>query len=167
MRYDRDLAVADWNKRITNQRAIKDLTKMAKRTPKAKTAEATEKKPRSQRIPRTRAGGEMTEAQFWSFLRANIRLASRKWAPRRLVLKACRRPSESDNKRLKFEHQCAECKNWFPQKQVEVDHIVPVGRLLAFDDLPGFVERLFCEPDGLVVLCEQCHHAKTYSSPEK
>jgi 5-methylcytosine-specific restriction endonuclease McrA len=168
MRYDRDLAVADWNKRITNQRAIKDLTTMAKRTPKAKTAESAEKKPRAQRTQRTRAGGEMTEAQFWSFLRSNLRLTSRKWAPiSRHALNACKRPSQSDNKRLKFEHQCAQCLGWFPRKQVEVDHIVPAGSLRSFEDIPGFVQRLFCETDGLVVLCERCHQAKTYSSPEK
>lgn len=119
------------------------------------------------RVPRTRAGNTMTEAQFWGFLRSNLRLMSRKWAPRRQVLVACRRDSQSDNKRLKFEHQCSKCLQWFPQKQVEVDHIVPVGSLLSFDDLPGFVERLLCEADGFVVLCEQCHRFKTNSSREK
>lgn len=125
------------------------------------------KQPKKQRVPRTRAGNTMTEAQFWSFLRANLRLMTRKWVPRRQVLAACRRESQSDNKRLKFEHQCSKCLQWFPQKQVEVDHIVPVGSLLSFDDLPGFVERLLCEADGFVVLCEQCHRVKTNSSREK
>lgn len=122
------------------------------------------KQSKKPRVPRTRAGNTMTEAQFWSFLRSNLRLMSRKWAPRRHVLTACRRDSQSENKRLKFEHQCNKCLQWFPQKHVEVDHIVPVGRLLSFDDLPGFVERLLCEVDGFVVLCEQCHREKTNSS---
>lgn len=122
------------------------------------------KQPKKQRVPRTRAGFTMTEAQFWGFIRSNLRLMSRKWAPRRHALSACRRPSQSENKRLKFEHQCSKCLQWFPQKKVEVDHVIPTGRLLAFDDLPGFVERLLCEVDGFVVLCEQCHQDKTNSS---
>jgi 5-methylcytosine-specific restriction endonuclease McrA len=125
------------------------------------------KQPKKPRVPKTRAGGTMTEAGFWSFLRSNLRLASRKWAPRRQVLVSARRPSQSENKRLKFEHQCNECLKWFPQKEVEVDHVLPVGSLRSFDDLPGFVERLFCEIDGLVVLCEQCHHVKTHGSQEE
>jgi hypothetical protein len=33
--------------------------------------------------------------------------------------------------------------------------------LNEFDDLPGFCERLFCEPDGLQVMCKPCHQCKT------
>lgn len=103
----------------------------------------------------------MTEAQFWCFLRSNLRLASRKWAPRKHALEAARRPNESENKRLKWEFQCAACFNWFPHKEIEVDHIVPAGSLRSFEDVAGFVERIFCEQYGLVVLCERCHQAKT------
>jgi 5-methylcytosine-specific restriction endonuclease McrA len=117
------------------------------------------------RVARTRAGGEWTEAQFWSFLRSNLRLASRKWPPlARHALLGCRRPSESGNKKLKWEYQCAECKGWFPRNKVEVDHIVPAGSLRSLDDIAGFVERLFVENEGLVVLCERCHRIKTSSS---
>lgn len=83
-----------------------------------------------------------------------------------MVLQGARRPSQSDNKRLKWEFQCAGCNHWFPQSEVEVDHIVPAGSLRSFEDIAGFVERLFCEPEGLVVLCERCHRAKTNSSSE-
>jgi len=70
---------------------------------------------------------------------------------------AVRRKNQSDNKRLKWEYMCQACKGWRPAKQVEVDHIVPCGSLKRFDDLVGFTERLFCESDGLRVLCERCH----------
>lgn len=109
----------------------------------------------------------MTEAQFWGFIRSNLRLASRKWAPRRIALEVARRPSQSENKKLKWEFQCSKCRNWFPQKNVEVDHVVPTGSLRSYEDVAGFVERLFCEVNGLVVLCEQCHRTKTNSSREK
>lgn len=109
----------------------------------------------------------MTEAQFWSFLRSNIRLISRKWAPRKQVLIAARRPNESDNARLKWEYQCAACRSWFPGSQVEVDHIVPCGTLKSFEDLRGFAERLFVEPEGMEVLCESCHQTKTNQTRNK
>jgi len=47
------------------------------------------------------------------------------------------------------------------EKNVNVDHICPAGSLNSAQDLPGFVERLFCEIDNLQVLCEKCHNVKT------
>ena len=125
------------------------------------------KQPKKQRIPRTRADNTMTEAQFWGFIRSNLRLMSRKWRPLQRAMETSRRPNQSDNKRLKWEHQCSQCLQWFPQKQVAVDHVIPTGRLLAYSDLPGFVERLLCEVDGFVVLCERCHNTKTYGSQKE
>lgn len=119
------------------------------------------RKPKTERVPRTRAGGEWTEAAFWGFLRSNLRLVSRKWPPRKNVLLAARRPSQSANKRLKWEHQCSECKGWFPAKEVEVDHLVPCGTMSSWNEFSEFAERLFCEADGLAVRCEKCHQKKT------
>lgn len=122
------------------------------------------RKGKTERVPRTRAGGEWTEAAFWGFLRSNIRLISRKWPPRKNVLLAARRPSQSENKRLKWEHQCSECKGWFPAKEVEVDHLVPCGTMSSWDEFREFSERLFCEADGLTVHCKTCHQSKTNES---
>lgn len=47
------------------------------------------------------------------------------------------------------------------ERNIEVDHIIPCGILRSSDDLKGFVERLFCEADGLVVMCKKCHKIKT------
>jgi len=52
-------------------------------------------------------------------------------------------------------------------KEVAVDHIIPAGTLRCADDLPQFVERLFCEVDGLQVLCKTCHDKKTKKDKEK
>lgn len=122
------------------------------------------RKPKTNRVPRTRAGGEWTEAQFWAFIRSGLRSLSRKWPPIvRHAFNACRRPSQSENKRLKWEFQCNECQGWFPRKEVQADHIVPCGALKSFEDIPGFVERLLCNEDGIRVLCVTCHNAKTQS----
>jgi 5-methylcytosine-specific restriction endonuclease McrA len=104
----------------------------------------------------------MSEAAFWGFIRSSLRRALRFWKP---IVKAkmnARRASQSDNKKLKWEFQCNHCKGWFPDKQVQVDHIVPVGSLKCSDDLAGFIDRLASE-DGFQVLCSGCHQIKTNS----
>lgn len=116
------------------------------------------------KVPRTRAGNEWTEARFWQFLRTGLRQMSRRWPPiARLAMDAAKRPNQSDNLRLKWEYQCADCAGWFPGKKVQVDHIHPCGQLKSFQDLQVFAELLFCESDKLKVLCLECHNAKTHS----
>ena len=119
------------------------------------------RRPKTDRVPRTRAGGQWTEAAYYGFIRSGLRLLSRKWPPRRDILKQGRRPYVGPNKRQKFEYSCEDCGGWFPAKQIEIDHIDPCGKLTSLDDLPGFVERLLCEIDKLRKLCETCHAKRT------
>ena len=120
------------------------------------------RKPKTNRVPCTRAGGEWTEAAFWGFLRSILRQGSQKWPPIvRQALLAVRRANLGPNRRLKWEHQCSECGEWRPRKEVQVDHIVPCGELRSFGDLERFVRNLFCEADELRVVCEDCHQEKT------
>jgi hypothetical protein len=120
------------------------------------------RKPKTNRVERTHAGGEWTSAGYWGFIRSGLRQMSRRWPPlARQAINAARRKYDGENKRQKWEYQCSTCKCWRNRKQVEVDHIVPCGSLKSLDDLPGFVERLFCEPEGLRVLCDACHALRT------
>lgn len=116
------------------------------------------KKPR---VPKTRNNGTMTESAFWSFIRSALRQKSRWWKPITQCKMNSRRTYKGTNKRQKFEYQCNECKQWFPEKNINVDHITPAGSLNSYSDLPGFVERLFCEIDNLQCLCSKCHDQKT------
>ena len=118
-------------------------------------------KKRKPRIPRTRNAGTMTDSQFWAMIRSALRQKSRWWKPAESVRMKARRPYKGVNKRQKFEYQCNSCKKWFSAKNTQVDHIVPAGRLASFDDLPGFVRRLFVEEEGLQLLCNSCHDKKT------
>lgn len=122
---------------------------------------ARAKKPKKEKVPRTRASGTMTESAFWSWIRSALRQKSRWWKPISDVRKSARRPYNGTNKRQKYEYECTYCGGWFPDKHVEVDHIIPAGSLKSSDDLKGFVERLFCEADGLRVLCKDCHYKIT------
>lgn len=104
---------------------------------------------------------EWTEARYWQFIRGGLRKVGQSYPPKWEVLHAARRPSQSPNKKLKWEYQCAQCKGWFPQQSVAVDHKEPCGSLNNYDDLAGFVRRLFCSREGLQVLCKADHDAKT------
>lgn len=123
--------------------------------------------PKKSRVPKTRNNGTMTESAFWSFIRSALRQKSRWWKPIQACKETSRRKYIGPNKRLKYEYQCNECKNWFPEKKINVDHIRPAGSLNNGQDLPGFVERLFCEQDNLQVLCEACHDVKTKNEKTK
>ena len=110
------------------------------------------------RVERTRCGDRWTEARFWSFIRSLLRAGFRKWGVKTDILQASRRPKKGHKR---FEYQCNDCKKWFPNSGVEVDHIEPAGSLKCYEDLPGFVMRLFPEIEGLQVLCKVCHLKKT------
>ena len=110
------------------------------------------------KVERTRNGGTWTEARYFGFIRSSLRSAFTKWGPKHQAKK--------DAKVAYNQYECASCREVFGSKDVEVDHIVPAGSLKTFDDLPGFVERMFCEADGFQVLCKPCHQAKTNAERE-
>ena len=119
------------------------------------------------RKPKPRNNGTMTEAAFWAFIRSGLRNKSRFWKPIQQAKSLAKRAYKGPNKRQRFEYQCNECQGWFPEKKINVDHILPAGSLNCAADLPGFVERLFCEVDNLQVLCEGCHDVKTKMEKRK
>lgn len=110
---------------------------------------------------KTRNNGTMTESMYWSMIRSALRQKSRWWKPIAQAKANAKRKYKGPNKRQKWEYQCSLCKEWFADKYVNVDHIVPAGTLTCSSDLPSFVDRLFCEVDGLQVLCIDCHNSKT------
>jgi len=124
------------------------------------------RRPKTDRVPRTRAGGEWTEASFWGFIRSGLRQLSRRWPPRAKVIRDKRVPYIGPNKRQKWAISCDCCGHLHQLAHVQVDHIVSCGPLKSFSDLPGFVERLLCEADGLRVLCSKCHEKRHFKKEE-
>ncbi len=119
------------------------------------------KKKRATKVEKTRNAGTMTESAFWSFIRSGLRQKSRFWKPITQCKMKARRAYKGPLKRQKFEYKCNVCNEWFPEKKINIDHIIPAGSLRCAQDLPGFVERLFCEVDNLQCICEKCHNVKT------
>jgi hypothetical protein len=118
------------------------------------------RKPKTDRVPRTRAGNQWTEASFWAFIRSGFRQLSQRWPPIHKAAEERRRPNESGIKKFKWQYQCDCCEAWYYRKEVQVDHIVPCGTLKSFADLSEFADRLFCESSGLRVLCVECHQKR-------
>lgn len=110
---------------------------------------------------KTRCNNTWTEARYFGFIRSALRRAFTRYPIGHVVKNTARRPYTGPNKRQKYEYQCDLCREWYSGKETQVDHIEPCGTLRTFADLAGFVERLFCEPDGLRVLCIDCHKQVT------
>jgi len=136
---------------------------MARKRRRKKGAKRSLRKPKTARVPRTRAGGEWTEAAYWAFIRGVLRDGAQRYPPIvRQALERQRRPSQRPDKRIKWEYQCQGCGDWFLRKEIDVDHIVPCGKLTDYSHCGDFIMRLYCEPDGLQVLCkDKCHAPKT------
>ena len=118
------------------------------------------KKPKKQLVPRTRNAETLTEAAYWGKVRSALRNAFRYWKPMEEAKKKARRINRSGG-RHRYEFQCAECKKWFKDADIQKDHTIPAGSLKNGDDLKGFLERLTPE-EGFQMLCkDKCHKAKT------
>ena len=132
-------------------------------TSSKKTINAVSKKPRVSRAttPPFPEYPEWSTAKFWAFVRSGLRAKWTRWPPKYAIMASGKRAYTGTNKRQKFEYHCQGCDGWFPQKEIQCDHIVPTGTLKCFEDLPAFCERLFVGVDKLQRLCTTCHAAKT------
>jgi 5-methylcytosine-specific restriction endonuclease McrA len=110
----------------------------------------------------SRNGGTMTESQYFSKIRSILRSGFRYWKPMQLALEKASRPSQSLNKRIKKEYQCAKCKKWYKRADVEIDHKEECGSLSNYEDIVPFIQRLTKENiDAYQILCKPCHKLKT------
>lgn len=117
---------------------------------------------------KVRCGNTWTESKYWQFIRSALRRAFTRYPPKYAVKAAAKRvkPTSRVGKH-KYEYQCGTCKEWFKDKGIEVNHIIPCGSLKCSDDVQGFVERMFCEADGLAVICKACHKEETARQREE
>lgn len=112
---------------------------------------------------KTRNNGEWTEARYRSFVKSALRSASQRWPPKYQSLNEACVGTKLNTKtgRMAKHYKCNQCKNDFPAKEVEVNHIVPVVPTSGFTTWDEVIERMFCEKDGLEVVCKPCHRSIT------
>lgn len=113
--------------------------------------------------------GKWTAAKYNSFIKSGLRSASQRWPPRYEVLFASRRGKRVNPRtgRMAEHHECSRCKRLYVSKDVEVNHIIPVVPVTGFDTWDGVINRLFCEADGLEVVCKPCHLEITANEREE
>jgi len=110
-----------------------------------------------------RNGDSWTEARFNSFVKSSLRKASVKWPPRYQALADAFVGVKINKKsgRPAKHYKCAECKDDFPASAIAVDHIEPIVPVTGFTTWDEVINNLFCEKDGLQVLCSECHKIKS------
>ncbi len=94
-----------------------------------------------------------------------LRQATVTWSGRNQALnRASRKVNEghylNGKEKLKKVWKCNRCSLEFRDvSQVEVDHIKEIGPFKG--DWNDYIDRMFCGPDNLQVLCTDCHLKKT------
>ena len=110
------------------------------------------------------SSGEWTDARFRSFITSALRAASRRWPVKYKALKEAFVGKQTNVKtgKIAMHYKCASCKGIFVAADVQVDHILPVvDPKKGFVSWDVYITRMFCEIDGLQVLCRPCHRFKT------
>lgn len=104
-----------------------------------------------------------TESKFQSFIKSTLRKGTTRWPPKYEVLNAAKRGKRVNDStgRLAEHYECAHCHGVFPAKEVQVDHIESVIPLTGFISWDDVIKRMFCQADGLQVLCKTCHAIKS------
>lgn len=112
-------------------------------------------------VPLTRCSNTMTEAEYFAFILSHCRRITRKWKPAFEKMDDGKRPYTGSDKRTKWEYQCEACLGWFKGKEIDLDHIIPLGGINGYDKIAGWFERALCEKEGFQRLCKPCHLIKT------
>lgn len=135
---------------------------------------SSEDRPISNRTPRsmassnTRNGGKWTEARFRSFIKGALRSASNRWGPKFEVKKEARIErgvylcAGYQRKPHKTPATLPPKPGNSRRRQVAVDHIEPiVDPAVGFTTWDEVIDKMFCEKEGLQLLCPDCHDHKT------
>lgn len=104
----------------------------------------------------------MTKAELMSRILSFARRGTKFWPPAMALKLSRRRKYIGDNKLQKWEYQCMSCNMWYPDKQVHLDHIVPLGGINDWDKIVNWYRRAYVDMDGYQLLCKvSCHQIKT------
>lgn len=96
----------------------------------------------------------LDDPKWTKWLISQLRRTSYKWAERT--------KAKNRGRIERGIYRCNKCKDEYPAKSVQLDHIVPViDPATGFTDWDSFIRRLFVDASGYQVLCRPCHTEKT------
>lgn len=105
-----------------------------------------------------------TEGRLKGFIISTLRSGMRRYPPKYEALndaKVGKRVNPKSGRSAEY-YKCNGCGEGFVKKDVQVDHIDPVvDPETGFKDWESYIERMFCPPSNLQVLCRVCHAKKT------
>ena len=110
--------------------------------------------------------GTWTQARFNAFIKGALRQISFRWPPKHQIRKKAWRARGiylcAGYKRRAHKVPLSVREKGKKKNNVFVDHLIPVvDPAIGFVDWNQIIERMFCEADGLQVLCGSCHTLKT------
>ncbi len=113
--------------------------------------------------------------QLYKWLKPQLRRICRRWPHYYEVLNKVKEvqylPTKSGHGRIKrVFFKCAHCHGSFDRKHVNIDHISAIVDPALGNVKPDFNElitRMFCGPEGLQVLCTNCHSVKSKHEREQ
>jgi len=111
---------------------------------------------------------EFGSVKFKNWMVSSLRKLTFSWMPRNEAKRKARvQDGTFKTGRPKYKYKCAICDGVFKSGEVQVDHTVPViDPLHGFESYDILIERMFCQEDGLQVLCKKCHDEKTRGEKE-
>ena len=105
-----------------------------------------------------------TEGRLNAFITAVLRAGHQRWPFKYEIKNAAKlgkKVNPATNRVAEFYH-CAGCGGEFTNKDVEVDHIIPVvDQSVGFVSWDLYISRLFAPRSNYQVLCTTCHKAKS------
>lgn len=112
-----------------------------------------------------------TKSEFYVWLRGLLR---RGWTKHPLKIQKIVENRFKVDKKFKngkvtqvWNCSCEICGVKGPQKDFQVDHIIPAGSLTCYDDVLGFLTRLlYVKPEDLRILCKQCNSTLAYADKQ-
>lgn len=107
---------------------------------------------------------EWSPARRHSFIVSILRAGTRRWPAKYETLNEAKTEKKNNSKtgRLAQHYKCSTCREDFPAKEIQVDHIYPVvDPAMGFTTWDEYIKRLFCKKENFQILCISCHSQKS------
>ena len=111
-----------------------------------------------------------TEGRLQGFIIGVLRAGHKRWPFKYEVKNEAKTEKKvnPDSGRLAQFYLCSLCSQEFTNKEVEVDHIIPViDQTVGFVDWDTYIQRLFSPKENYQLVCKSCHLAKSNLEKKK